>query len=373
MDGPPQVRDSARPVEETLRRVVLLFRALAAAWMVVLVTVEFVNGRSSDRVMLAGATVLGLTWAGFTFRAARTGVMGRPWFVAGDFVVISLLSVAGLAAGAADFVSGGYPGSWLFVVAYATDLEWVLGAAVVLSAEHFAIHVAMGLDWIRTAGVFQFVVLGAVAGWAFDALREREALRVASEEGLLREQRASARLEAGTRIARQLHDSVLQTLKAIRSSASDPNEVRYLSRWQERELRRTIAQLGTEHEDGFRVQMMDVCDDVEDLFRTVEVNAVVRSDAAMTSELAIVLAAVREALANAAAHSGAAHVDLYAEIVDGVAAATVRDRGSGFVVDAWERGMLTSLRNPVEAAGGTVEITSALGAGTEVVIQVPLS
>lgn len=70
-------------------------------------------------------------------------------------------------------------------------------------------------------------MIALVAKWAFDSLRQREELRSEAEderseaETLLTTEREDAtRLQKRSEMARQLHDSVLQTLKLI-SSASD--------------------------------------------------------------------------------------------------------------------------------------------------------
>ena len=49
--------------------------------------------------------------------------------------------------------------------------------------------------------------------------------------------RSSASAEARERVARDLHDSVLQTLTLIQKHAEDPQRVQQLARAEERELR----------------------------------------------------------------------------------------------------------------------------------------
>ncbi|HVR31646.1 MAG TPA: ATP-binding protein [Acidimicrobiia bacterium] len=363
-----------RPVEHTLRLIVVLYRILAAAWSLILILVVVADRQEGDRGVLAAAAVLAVGWAGATGWFAARGWLGRPAVVVADGVVVLALSVAGLFAGAADFVSGGYPGSWLFVVAFGYSLRWVMAASGVLVAAHTFLHLAMGLSLNRTAGTLQFVVLGLTVGWAFDALRERERLRLEAEDRLEAERRAAVRLEQGTRLARTLHDSVLQTLKAIHSEADNPGEVRYLARWQERALRRTIEELRSEFPSGFRVSVLSTCDAVEGLFRGVTIRSVIRNDAEMTDTLRVALEAAHEALTNAAKHSGVPQIDLYAEVVDASAVVNVRDRGTGFEpADGWGRGIVTSIVEPVEQVGGTATIASRLAGGTEVTIRVPLA
>jgi NarL family two-component system sensor histidine kinase LiaS len=84
---------------------------------------------------------------------------------------------------------------------------------------------------------------------------------------------------------------------------------------------------------------------------------------------------VQEALHNALKHSRAqiVSVDLRGE-PEGLAL-TIIDDGVGFDVEAaWGRGLgLLSVRERVEAIGGTLEINSTFGAGTRLHVRVPAS
>jgi signal transduction histidine kinase len=82
---------------------------------------------------------------------------------------------------------------------------------------------------------------------------------------------------------------------------------------------------------------------------------------------ALVLAA-REAMANAARHSGAEEISVFVEPT----AVYVRDRGRGFdqeAVGADRQGLAQSIRGRMERVGGTATITTATGEGTEVELQ----
>ena len=163
-------------------------------------------------------------------------------------------------------------------------------------------------------------------------------------------------------------------MQAIRTGADDPRQVRYLARWQERELRRTIEELRSPHERSFRAELLAVRDRVEDLYRSTRIAEVIRDDAEMTPTLEVGLSAAREALTNAAKHAGVDRVDLYAEVSDGSAVIHVRDRGHGF--DPAERptghGWTMSVEGPIGAVGGSVTVDSTPGEGTEVTIRVPV-
>lgn len=361
------------PVDDTLRRIAAAYRSLAWLWMLILVLVEVTGASDASRPVLAAAMSLATAWLGVTVWAAtRSDRLGSAWFAVSDGLVAIVLSAAGWLAGADDFVSGGWPGSWLFMVAFASNLRWTLAAGGVLVASHAWLHVLLDLEPLRTAGTFQFITLALVVGWAFDALRHRDELRLGAERALAREMEQSARHQERTRLALHLHDSVLQTLHAIRVEAERPDEVRYLTRLQERELRRTIEEFRSPYEDSFRARLQRHRDEVEDLCRGLTIAEVIRDDAPVSEALEAGLQAAREAMMNAGKHAGVDQIDLYSEISDGEAVICVRDRGVGFEAAAVRGRGSAMVGDTLAQWGGRMEIVSAPGAGTDVTIRVPL-
>jgi signal transduction histidine kinase len=174
-------------------------------------------------------------------------------------------------------------------------------------------------------------------------------------------------------IAAHLHDSVLQTLALIQRSAESPREVARLARGQERELRTLLY--GNRAVTGQLADLLRrAAADVEDDY-AIKVDVVLVGDVAVTADLAAAVDAAREAMVNAAKHSGVTAVSLYAEVDGDVADIFVRDRGSGFdlaeVADD-RQGVRGSIIDRVERHGGSVTITSSPGAGTEVHIGMKL-
>lgn len=376
------------PIDQTLKRVVLLMRLLGWVWMVILIPVALSDPRADadPRILLtAGATAT--VGAALLIVATRRGFLGSGWYVALDGALNLGLVTAGWLGDYREFITGGYPTSWLFVVAYATSLGWTIVAGVVASAVFATMHQLLELDAFRFVGSVQFIVVAAVVGWAFDSLRQRERLRLEAEQqrtraeqdraeaerSLALERETTARLEERSDIARRLHDSVLQTLKLISAEAADPAEVRHLARVQERELRRTISEYQSPHEDSFRARLLDALAMVEDMYR-VRVEHVIRHDLEMSPSLQALVDAATEAMANAARHSGTDHIDLYSALDgDQRMLVEVRDRGSGFDPDSVDDGgLIHSIVDRVEQAGGEARISAGAGEGTEVLMSVPL-
>jgi len=106
---------------------------------------------------------------------------------------------------------------------------------------------------------------------------------------------------------------------------------------------------------------------------TVDV-VVVGEDPPLSEPAAALVAAVREGIVNAAKHSGASTVSVYAEVEDRSLTAFVRDRGRGFdpaVVPADRRGLADSVVGRLQRHGGAAQVRSTAGEGTELELQVP--
>jgi signal transduction histidine kinase len=174
-------------------------------------------------------------------------------------------------------------------------------------------------------------------------------------------------------IAAHLHDSVLQTLALIQRNAASPREVSRLARGQERELRTLLY--GERAASGqLADELRRHAGEIEDGY-AVKVDVVVVGDIALTDDLAALVAAARESLVNAAKHSLATAISLYAEVEPGAVHVFVKDRGVGFdpagVADD-RQGVRGSIEGRMERHGGTARIISSPGEGTEVRLMMPL-
>ena len=175
-------------------------------------------------------------------------------------------------------------------------------------------------------------------------------------------------------MAAHLHDSVLQTLAVIQKQSGDSRAVAQLARRQERELREWLY---GEHldEESSTTALKDVIAELDAIY-PVAVELVTVGDYEMTVEIDALVRAAREAILNAAKHSGADKIDVYAEITAGQAEAYIRDRGKGFeIADIGDdrMGIRRSIIERMERFGGKVDIRSTPGEGTEIHLLMPLN
>jgi signal transduction histidine kinase len=188
------------------------------------------------------------------------------------------------------------------------------------------------------------------------------------------ERTARIRSEERAAVAAHLHDSVLQTLALIQRHADDQQAVSRLARSQERELRAWLYDPKVVREGGTWAGLVaGMVTDVE-ADHALLVDPVVVGDAPIDDALAALGAATREALVNAAKHSGATAADLYTEVTSDRVSVYVRDRGKGFdpaTVPDDRRGLRDSVSGRLTRMGGTAVVRSAPGEGTEVELVLP--
>ena len=260
-----------------------------------------------------------------------------------------------------EALRGGW-GTWLRILAGALLL--VLGIASFLAAnEAFSAVGQVGIAVLATA-------LGVVVVFGPWILRLAVQLRDERRERIRSEERAD--------MAAHLHDSVLQTLALIQRHADTPQQARSLARRQERELRAWLYDDRRRAEaDGaaptLALALDRMADEVEADHGGVEVDVVLVGDCPLDPGVTALVRAVREAVVNAARHSGVADVSVYAEVTGGRVEAFVRDRGRGFdpaAVDGDRQGVARSIIGRMARHGGRALVHSAPGEGTEVSFEV---
>ena len=248
----------------------------------------------------------------------------------------------------------------------------VLGGALVVGA--VSVLVAQSAGWGLLDDVVVALVL-ALAGVAL--LLGPWVVRLVRELGAERAERVRAQERAD--VAAHLHDSVLQTLALLQRHAGDERTVATLARKQERELRAWLFgnQWAAEAADGrpptLTSALAAAVAEVEEE-HAVPVELVVVADTPLDRNVDALVRATREAVLNAARHSGADRVDVYAEVQRTQVEVFVRDRGRGFdpeTVPPERLGLRGSVYDRMRRHGGVATVRSGSDEGTEVRLVLP--
>jgi len=243
---------------------------------------------------------------------------------------------------------------------WASYARLVVGAGLLLAALVLFAVQSGGL------GVAREVVVAGVLGVTGLALTVGPwLLRLTTD--LAEERAARVRSQERADMAAHLHDSVLQTLALIQKQAGDARTVATLARAQERDLRSWLYGEQQPADTSLASALRAVAAEVEDA-HGVPVEVVVVGDAPVSDEVRALVLAAREAVVNAARHSGADRVDVYAECTGSTVEVFVRDRGRGFdelAVPEDRHGVRDSIRDRMRRHGGSASIRTS-GDGTEV-------
>ena len=210
---------------------------------------------------------------------------------------------------------------------------------------------------------------GRAAGLVIGQAQLRHQLR----EATLNEERA--------RLARELHDTVIQRLFGVglalqltlTGSLDDGSREHINTALDDldvtiREIRTTIFEIDRDEEEHLPLdkRVRALCDEVTSRLG-VRSTVVVADDIDTELDRASArstIAALREALSNVARHAQAHHVDVELVVVGNFVELTVRDDGVGFGPDHAPGRGLANLLERAEEFGGTCVVSSAPGEGT---------
>lgn len=243
----------------------------------------------------------------------------------------------------------------------------IIGLALLFVGVIVALSLSLSF-WQAVSGIGVAALVLVGAGLVFAPMVQSLAT------GLLHERRRRIRSEERADMAAHLHDSVLQTLTLIQKR-SDDSAVVGLARRQERELRSWLFDDQVlNNRLGFRAELERQMAEVEEM-HLVPIELVVVGDAVVTEQVGALLRASGEAATNAARHSTAARIDVYAEVTSDAIEVFVRDQGCGFdpaLVDPDRAGIRDSITGRMERRGGTAVLHSSPGNGTEVELRLPI-
>ena len=252
-------------------------------------------------------------------------------------------------------------GGWAAYARIAAGVALVVVALVLFTLRGGSVEMARDLT---VAALLTVAGLAIVIGpWVY---------RLASD--LTAERAERVRTQERADLAAHLHDSVLQTLALIQKNAHDGATVARLARSQERDLRSWLYAGEAADDSTVASALRGVAASVED-DHGVSVDVVTVGDRTMAESVRAVVSATREAVTNAARHGGTGHVDVYAEITAQAIDVFVRDRGRGFdpaAVPDDRHGVRHSIVDRMRRHGGSAEVRSEAGAGTEVRLHLPL-
>lgn len=310
-----------------------------------------------------------ISWVYHAFRRRTTA-----WLVAD--LVVALAAVGLTAAVKEPGFTSTVPGFWVIAAMFAWAIHWRLYgglvAAVLLSAGDLATR--HYLSETIYGNLFLLLIGGPIVGLMVDSLL-RSAARTAAAE------RAAAAADERTKLARAVHDGVLQVLALVQRRGpelgADGARLAALAGEQEHALRSLIRQQdAVDARDG----VVDLVGALSALERRPGVSVATPPGGVPMARARAeeVVAAVSACLDNVVAHVGhdaPAWVLLEADAEE--VRVSVRDQGSGIEpgrLEAAEQdgrwGVASSIRGRVAELGGRAELTSGAD-GTEWELTVP--
>lgn len=224
-----------------------------------------------------------------------------------------------------------------------------------------------------------WLLVGTSSGWLILWI-----MRIAAE-GVRAEGVRVGEQQARIRALRQLHDTALQTLEAIRLNAEnerlDPQRrlevIRDAARWQAADIRDALAVPDEDPEEDPVKLLAEVVRAVAAPLESAGTTVTLRDRTGGGVRLPLPRSealgeAVREALNNVRKHAGAGTAVVEAAVRPDRVAVTVTDDGQGFDAGSgWGFGIRHSLFERLAEVDGGAAIRSAPGRGTEVDLWVP--
>lgn len=324
-------------------------------------------------VALAGWTAAAI-WL-YRDRARRTPVL----LVADLAVVLAALAITPWAK-SPEF-NATIPGFYVMGVFFAWAIHWHwrggLAASVLIAA--FDLLPRTDVDQGNYGNIFLILIGGPIVGFLCESLQRMARERDAAE-------RAAAAADERTRLARAVHDGVLQVLAMVQRQGSAAGgewaELGRLAGEQERGLRSLIRQQDTvPTQSGGLVDLSGALEAMATA-HPVRVEVATPGGAVLVGERVATetVGAVRACLDNVLAHAGpGASAWVLAQAGPDEVTISVRDDGPGIPAGRLDAaasegrlGVASSIRGRIEDLGGTASVESGEW-GTEWELTVPLA
>jgi signal transduction histidine kinase len=304
----------------------------------------------------------------------------RAWLIGADVAVAAGLVMSGrlvLAAAAINAGAPTLPAAWAASPVLACAVAggpWAgLAAGAVVSAADLAERQAL-LSQSTFNGIVLLLIAGGVGGFVV-----RVGLR--AEAAVARAARHGAALSERERLARGIHDSVLQVLALVssrgRALGGEAAELGHPTAEQEEALRKLLSVDYAQDPGPGLVDVRGLAEPLRDTRVQVSCPATpVLLPVGLAQSLGGAMAA---ALDNVRRHAGdTARAWVLVEDDGSQVRVTVRDNGAGFsatrlaeAAAAGRLGVPHSIVGRLRAVGGTARLESAPGQGTEVELRVP--
>ena len=269
---------------------------------------------------------------------------------------------------------------------------------------HPPMHTLLGMPVIARGRVFGNIYLTEKHGGQHFTDEDERALRVlatqagvAVENARLHEETQRAQIELlrlevldeRERIAKELHDGVIQSLFAVgmnlQGAAALTQDANMTARIESavedidraiRDLRNYIfglrpGILADRQLDQALRQLAAEFEERTDVVTVVDVDPTVAAE--LASVASDVVQITREALSNVGRHAQATTCRVTLRSTDGGAMLEIDDDGNGFELSGAHDGLgLANLRERIDSLGGSLDIQSGVGAGTTVRVLLPL-
>ncbi len=359
-----------------------MLRALAVLRFLVLlnaVGIYIVRYRGYDHP-LVGAVVMAflVAWTGFVVWAYDAPGRRRPWLLVSDLAVaVTAIALSPYVKG--EGLNATLPGYWVMgaMLAWAILWRWpgglvaatVLAIADVSIREHFT-QKAYG-------NIFLLILGGAIVGFLSELLQ-----RMAGQRD--RAERAAAAAEERQRLARVVHDGVLQALALVQRRAPElgPDGVELGRLAGEQEVRLRSLVQGDSRDLVAPLGDVDLVQQLVELQSTTVHVSVPGGPVVLPASVAHeVVSAVESCLSNVRHHVGRdAEAWVLVETLEDRWIVSVRDDGPGIPPGRLEEsraegrlGVHQSITGRMEDLGGRAVLTSAPGQGTEWELSLPRS